>query len=55
MALQSGKIYLGPIYWEKGKVAGFTGNAVNVGRVEVVFPAVYWFLDLVPSSGVFLQ
>ena len=36
MALQSGKIYLGPIYWEKEKVAGFTENAVNVGRVGVV-------------------
>ena len=55
MSLQSGKIYLVPIYWEKEKVAGFTENAVNVGCVEVVFPAVYWFLDLVPSSGVPLQ
>ena len=55
MALQSRKISLGPIYWKKEKVVGFTANAVNVGCVEVVLPAVYWFLDLLPSSGVFLQ
>ena len=55
MTLQSRKNLSGLIYWEKEKVAGFTGNAVNIRCVEVVFLAVYLFLDLVPSSGVFLQ